>query len=64
MPKDEPKRKRGRPPKSAEAMFERINIRVPRSIMQKIDALHRARVDGADKAQVIRELLARAVGMA
>lgn len=45
-------------------MFERINIRVPRAIMQKIDALHRDRVDGADKAQVIRELLARAVGAA
>lgn len=41
-----------------------LSVSVPRSIMQKIDALHRARVDGADKAQVIRELLARAVGVA
>lgn len=63
MPKEEIKRSRGRPPKNAEAMFERINIRVPKPIMEKIDALHRTRSDGADKAQVIRELLVKALAV-
>lgn len=44
-------------------MFERINIRVPKPIMEKIDALHRTRSDGADKAQVIRELLVKALAV-
>jgi hypothetical protein len=61
MSKDDAKRSRGRPPKDAEAMFDRINIRVPRPIMEKIDALHRSRGDGADKAQIIRELLVKAL---
>ena len=64
MPNQTPPRKRGRPPKDDEAMFDRINIRVPKPLMAKIDAMHRARRDGADKAQVIRELLARALGVA
>ena len=64
MPNTMTKRKPGRPPKDDEAMFARINIRVPQAMMAQIDALQRSRRDGADTAQVIRELLAKALSVA
>lgn len=54
-------RPRGRPPKHDEAMLARINIRVPKPVMEAIEAVRAERKDGADVAQVIRELLVEAL---
>lgn len=56
---DEMKRPRGRPPLADGAMLERVNIRVPTSIMSVIREMRSERKDGADLAQVIRGLLVK-----
>lgn len=43
------------------AMLARINIRVPKQVMAAIDVVRTQRLDGADQAQVIRELLVSAL---
>lgn len=53
----EMKRPRGRPPLADGAMLERVNIRVPTSIMSVIREIKAERKDGADLAQVIREVI-------
>ena len=53
--------RRGRPPKNDETMLERINIRAPSRLMDKVRAIQAERLDGPDTAQVVRELLAEAV---
>jgi len=55
-------KKRGRPPKGDDALLDRINIRVPREMMRMIEAISDERIDRPEKAQVIRELLAQALG--
>lgn len=54
-------KRRGRPPKGDDAMLERINIRVPRAMMNMIRDISVSRIDKPDKAVVIRELLAVAL---
>ena len=49
----------GRPPKDDEAMLARINIRVPQKVMRAIERVRDKREDGAETAQVIREVLVR-----
>ncbi|HXF89579.1 MAG TPA: hypothetical protein VNK48_14585 [Xanthobacteraceae bacterium] len=53
--------KRGRPPKGEEAMYARINIRVPRAMMAEIERLANERMDRPDKADIVRMLLAEAI---
>jgi len=43
-------------------LLDRINIRVPREMMRMIEAISDERIDRPEKAQVIRELLAQALG--
>lgn len=54
-PTDAPRR--GRPPRFADTMDDRLNIRVPRDVMEALRELRDSRKDGADIAQVTRELL-------
>ena len=49
----------GRPPKDDEAMLARINIRVPQKVMRAIESVRDKREDGAETAQVIREVIVR-----
>lgn len=55
------KRGPGRPPKHGDAMMVKINIRMPQPMMDAIQGVVSSRKDGADTAQVIRELLAKAL---
>ena len=48
---------RGRPPRFDETMNDRLNIRVPRDVMEALRELRDSRKDGADLAQITRELL-------
>ncbi len=61
MLKTDTKRKPGRPPKGAESLYERLNIRMPRSIMREVERIQMSRMDQPDKAAIIRELLAEAL---
>lgn len=54
-PTDAPRR--GRPPRFDGTMDDRLNIRVPRDVMEALRELRDSRKDGADLAQVTRELL-------
>ncbi len=60
MDKTETKRP-GRKPVYGRAMLQPVTIRLPSSINERIEAIARERVDAPDKAQVIRELLAKAL---
>lgn len=55
------KRPRGRPPKGDDAMLGRLNIRIPDAIALAIEEVRDERVDGADTAQIVRELLVDAL---
>jgi hypothetical protein len=55
-------RPRGRPFKGDEALYDRINIRVPRGLMAEIEKIQASRLDRPDKAVIVRELLAEAIG--
>jgi Arc/MetJ-type ribon-helix-helix transcriptional regulator len=56
------KRGKGRPPREGEAMLEPITVRLPKAMMERIDAIVEKRaLEGVDKSSVIRELLARAL---
>jgi hypothetical protein len=55
------KRPRGRPSLGADTMSDHLHIRVPAAMLARIDAIRDARLDGADRAQVVRELLAKAL---
>ena len=50
-------RPRGRPRLAEGAMLDRINIRVPSKVMAALHRIRDRRDDGADTAQVIREVL-------
>lgn len=53
-------RSRGRPPKGDEAMMQPITIRLPQAMMDAIEAeVEKRKMEGIDKATVIREWLAR-----
>ena len=53
-------KKRGRPPKEASAMLSPVTLRLPKPMMDEIDAIVEARsLEGVDKATVIRELIAK-----
>lgn len=60
MDKDAPNR-RGRPPKSVDAMLDRINIRAPRPVMDAIRRSAAKRKDGGDVADTIRRLLVKSL---
>ena len=49
--------RRGRPPKSDDAMLNPVTIRFTRAMMDMIETVMAERIDGADKGQVIRELV-------
>ena len=49
--------RRGRPPKSDDAMLNPVTIRFTRTMMDMIETVMAERIDGADKGQVIRELV-------
>lgn len=51
--------KRGRPRKHEAEMLNPITIRFTRPMMEQIEKIMAARIDGADKGQVIRELVAK-----
>ena len=53
----------GRPPKGQETMLARVNIRIPKPLMTRIEKIRESREDGADTAQVIREVMAAGVNV-
>ena len=53
------KRGPGRPPKGPEALYERVNIRLPQSVMRALERVQAKREDEPDISQVIRETLVR-----
>ena len=53
--------RRGRPPKHGATMMAHFTIRMPPVMMAAIERIVADRKDGADTAQVIRELLAKAL---
>lgn len=61
MVHEQEKRPRGRPPKGDDVMAGRINIRIPESLASAIDNVRNKRRDGADTAQIVRELLVEAL---
>lgn len=54
-------RPRGRPPKDAESMLARINIRVPQAVMDAIEDIRSSRKDAPDASDIIRQLLVEAL---
>ena len=57
MKKPSKPRPRGRPPKGPESLLKPMMIRLSPSIMRRLEAATAARTDGADKTQIIREVL-------
>lgn len=53
--------RRGRPPEGDDALFQRLNIRIPGEMMRMIDEISSTRIDKPAKARVVRELLAIAL---
>jgi hypothetical protein len=51
--------RRGRPVKGGETMLNPVTVRFTRPMMEKIESIMAERIDGADKGQVIRELVAK-----
>ena len=55
------KKRAGRPPKG-DATMPQIALRIPQQMLDAIDAMRAARMDRPERATMIRELLARAIG--
>ena len=51
--------RRGRPPKGKETMLNPVTVRFTKAMMERVEAIMVERIDGADKGQVIRELVAK-----
>lgn len=61
MKKVEEKRQRGRPPRGDEPMMYPVQVRLPREMRDRLDAIITHRLDRPDLSTVIRELLAKAL---
>jgi metal-responsive CopG/Arc/MetJ family transcriptional regulator len=56
-----PKKRVGRPPKG-DATMPQIALRLPQPMLDAIDRMRNDRMDQPDRAAMIRELLAKALG--
>lgn len=64
MSKQHEKPKRGRPPVSGEeALMEPITIRFPQEMMRRINKIREQRLDQPDKSTIVRELVAKGLGV-
>jgi metal-responsive CopG/Arc/MetJ family transcriptional regulator len=53
-------RTKGRPPIAGKAMAT-VQIRMPERMLEEIEAIQAERLDGADRSQIVRELITEGI---